>query len=68
MISGLGSTFTVIIKVDFSGRVVDINLRNNYIVIKPSTGRQLVNRALKKYLSEVINPATGQSMINIQIG
>lgn len=51
-----------------SGKVVDINLKSNYIVIKPSPGRQLVNRALKEYLAEVINPATGQSMINIQIG
>lgn len=50
-----------------SGKVSEINLSDNYIALKPSTGRQLVNKLLKAYVIEVINPSTGQPLISAEI-
>jgi hypothetical protein len=48
-----------------SGRIIEINLNNNYIVLKPSTGRQFVSRSLSSYIAEIIDPNSGQPLVNI---
>ncbi len=49
-----------------SGKIIEINLTKNYIILKPSAGRQFVNKALRGYLSEVINYSTGIPFVEIE--
>ncbi|HEY4964141.1 MAG TPA: hypothetical protein VIH90_05590 [Candidatus Saccharimonadales bacterium] len=48
-----------------SGRIVEISLTNNYIIIKPLLLRKLVNSSLIDYLIEIIAPDSLQPMVSI---
>jgi len=48
-----------------TGKISEINLLNNYVIIKPSRTRMLVSGSLKGHLIEIIDPASGIPMVSI---
>jgi hypothetical protein len=50
-----------------SGRITEVNLSGNYVLIKPKTRHQLISKSLNSYLAEIIDPSTGQSLVSAVI-
>lgn len=50
-----------------SGRITEINLRKNYIALKPKMVARLFNQQLTSYIVYVINPDTMEPAVSISI-
>jgi hypothetical protein len=49
-----------------SGSILEVNLKENFIKVRPNIGRKLINHNLDHYIIEVLNPADFSPLIKIK--